>query len=229
MLNLLKLFGRLFGCSDSNEERVPEKTQVPETMDKYLIVGLGNPGSEYEDTRHNTGYMVLDAFAKASNIVFEDKRYGYVAETTLKGRKIILLKPTTYMNLSGNAVRYWLNKENIDQTRLLVISDDVALPLGQFRLKGAGSNGGHNGLGHIQQLIGQQYARLRMGIGNEFARGQQVDWVLGHYSADEKEVLEPAVNMAVDIIKSFVLAGIDITMNQFNNKGKSPAVKKQVE
>ena len=229
MLNLLKLFGRLFGCSDSNEERVPAKTQVPETMDKYLIVGLGNPGSEYEDTRHNTGYMVLDAFAKASNIVFEDKRYGYVAETTLKGRKIILLKPTTYMNLIGNAVRYWLQKENIDQKRLLVVADEIALPLGTFRLKGNGSNGGHNGLGHIQQLIGQQYARLRMGIGNEFARGQQVDWVLGHYSADEKEVLEPAVNMAVDIIKSFVLAGIDITMNQFNNKGKSPAVKKQVE
>ena len=198
-------------------------------MDKFLIVGLGNVGDEYAMTRHNTGFMVLDAFAKASNIVFEDKRYGYVAETTLKGRKIILLKPTTYMNLSGNAVRYWLQKENIDQKRLLVVADEIALPLGTFRLKGNGSNGGHNGLGHIQQLIGQQYARLRMGIGNEFARGQQVDWVLGHYSADEKEVLEPAVNMAVDIIKSFVLAGIDITMNQFNNKGKSPAVKKQVE
>ncbi len=189
-------------------------------MDKYLIVGLGNPGSEYELTRHNTGFMVLDAFAKASNIVFEDRRYGFVAETSLKGRKVFLLKPTTYMNLSGNAVRYWLNKENIDQSRLLVISDDVALPLGQFRLKGAGSNGGHNGLGHIQQLIGQNYARLRMGIGSDFPRGMQVDWVLGRYSDEELKTLQPSIDLCVNIIKSFVLAGIDITMNQYNKLGK---------
>lgn len=189
-------------------------------MDKYLICGLGNPGAEYAGTRHNTGFMVLDAFAKASNIVFEDKRYGFVAETSLKGRKIILLKPTTFMNLSGNAVRYWLNKENIDQRRLLVVSDDVALPLGEFRLKGSGSNGGHNGLGHIQQLIGQNYPRLRMGIGNEYPRGGQVDWVLGHYDEDDMQVLQPAIDKAVEIIKSFVLAGIDITMNQFNQQGK---------
>ena len=189
-------------------------------MDKYLICGLGNPGAEYAGTRHNTGFMVLDAFAKASNIVFEDKRYGFVAETTLKGRKIILLKPTTFMNLSGNAVRYWLNKENIDQRRLLVVSDDVALPLGEFRLKGSGSNGGHNGLGHIQQLIGQNYPRLRMGIGNDYPRGGQVDWVLGHYDEDDMQVLQPAIDTAVEIIKSFVLAGIDITMNQFNQQGK---------
>ena len=189
-------------------------------MDKYLICGLGNPGAEYAGTRHNTGFMVLDAFAKASNIVFEDKRYGFVAETSLKGRKIILLKPTTFMNLSGNAVRYWLNKENIDQRRLLVISDDVALPLGEFRLKGSGSNGGHNGLGHIQQLIGQNYPRLRMGIGNEYPRGGQVDWVLGHYDEADMQVLQPAIDTAVEIIRSFVLAGIDITMNQFNQQGK---------
>ena len=189
-------------------------------MDKYLIVGLGNPGSEYELTRHNTGFMVLDAFAKASNIVFEDRRYGFVAETSLKGRKVFLLKPTTYMNLSGNAVRYWLNKENIDQTRLLVISDDVALPLGQFRLKGAGSNGGHNGLGHIQQLIGQNYARLRMGIGSDFPSGMQVDWVLGRYSDEELKTLQPSIDLCVNIIKSFILAGIDITMNQYNKLGK---------
>ncbi|MBP3755761.1 MAG: aminoacyl-tRNA hydrolase [Prevotella sp.] len=189
-------------------------------MDKYLIVGLGNPGAEYEMTRHNTGFMVLDAFAKASNIVFEDRRYGFLAETSLKGRKVLLLKPTTFMNLSGNAVRYWLNKENIDQSRLLVISDDVALPLGQFRLKANGSNGGHNGLGHIQQLIGQQYARLRMGIGNDFPHGMQVNWVLGRYNDEEMQTLQPAINLGVDIIKSFVLAGIDITMNQYNKLGK---------
>lgn len=181
---------------------------------------MGNPGDEYADTRHNTGFMVLDAFAKASNIYFEDKRYGFVAQTMLKGRKIILLKPTTFMNLSGNAVRYWLNEEKIDQSRLLVVSDDVALPLGDFRLKADGSNGGHNGLGHIMQLIGQNYARLRMGIGNDFPKGGQVDWVLGRYTDEDMKVLEPAINMAGDIIKSFVLQGINITMNQYNKLGK---------
>ena len=189
----------------------------------WLIVGLGNPGREYEKTRHNTGFMVLDAFASAAGVTFEDKRYGFVAETSLKGRKVILLKPTTFMNLSGNAVRYWLNKENIDESRLLVVVDDLSLPLGAFRLKGNGSNGGHNGLGHIQQLIGQQYARLRMGIGNDFARGAQVDWVLGRYSDDDMKVLQPSIDTAVDIIKSFVLAGINITMNQYNKLGKVPA------
>ena len=189
-------------------------------MDKYLIVGLGNIGDEYAMTRHNTGFMVLDAFAKASNIVFEDRRYGFVAETSIKGRKVFLLKPSTFMNLSGNAVRYWLNKENIEQQRLLVISDDVALPLGAFRLKANGSNGGHNGLGHIQQLIGQQYARLRMGIGNDYPHGAQIDWVLGRYSEEELTTLQPSIDTAVEIIKSFVLAGIDITMNQYNKMGK---------
>ena len=189
-------------------------------MDKYLIVGLGNPGDEYAQTRHNTGYMVLDAFAKASNIVFDDKRYGFVAETSLKGRKVVLLKPTTYMNLSGNAVRYWLNKENIDQHRMLVVSDDVALPIGQFRLKANGSNGGHNGLGHIQQLIGQDYPRLRMGIGNDYPQGGQIDYVLGRFTSEEQDILHPSIDTAVEIIKNFVLAGIDITMNQFNKLGK---------
>ena len=189
-------------------------------MDKFLICGLGNPGAEYQDTRHNTGFMVLDAFAKASNIVFEDKRYGFVAETSIKGRKVFLLKPTTFMNLSGNAVRYWLGKEHIDQHNLLVVSDDVALPLGDFRLKANGSNGGHNGLGHIQQLIGTDYPRLRMGIGNDYPRGGQIDWVLGHYSQADIEHLQPAIDLAVDIIKSFVLAGIDNTMNQYNKLGK---------
>ena len=143
-----------------------------------------------------------------------------MAETSLRGRRVFLLKPTTFMNLSGNAVRYWLNKENIDQKRLLVISDDVALPVGAFRLKGSGSNGGHNGLGHIQQLIGQDYARLRMGIGGDYPRGGQIDWVLGHFSEADMALLQPSIDMAVDIIKSFVLAGIDVTMNQYNKLGK---------
>lgn len=189
-------------------------------MDKYLIVGLGNPGYEYENTRHNTGFMVLDKMAESAGVSFEDKRYGYVAETSIKGRKVFLLKPTTYMNLSGNAVRYWLQKENIDQKRLLVVVDDLSIPLGDYRLKGNGSNGGHNGLGNIQQLIGQQYARLRMGIGSDFLRGQQVDWVLGKYTDEDMRTLQPSIDEAVEIIRSFVLAGLDITMNQFNKLGK---------
>lgn len=189
-------------------------------MDKYLIVGLGNPGYEYENTRHNTGFMVLDKMAESAGVSFEDKRYGYVAETSIKGRKVFLLKPTTYMNLSGNAVRYWLQKENIDQKRLLVVVDDLSIPLGDYRLKGNGSNGGHNGLGNIQQLIGQQYARLRMGIGADFQQGQQVDWVLGRYDDEDMKTLQPSIDMAVEIIKSFVLAGLNITMNQFNKFGK---------
>ena len=188
-------------------------------MDKFLIVGLGNPGVEYAPTRHNAGYMILDAFAKASNVVFADRRYGYVCETSLRGRKLILLKPTTFMNLSGNAVRYWLNKENIDESHLLVVVDDLSLPLGSLRLKANGSAGTHNGLGHIQQLIGQQYPRLRLGIGNDFPRGSQVDFVLGAFTDEEQTVLQPVIETAVEVIKSFVLAGIDITMNQYNKKG----------
>ena len=189
-------------------------------MDKLLIVGLGNPGYEYENTRHNTGFMVVDEFARSVGATFEDKRYGFVAETSIKGRKVFILKPTTFMNLSGNAVRYWLQKENIDQERLLVIVDDLSIPLGDFRLKGNGSNGGHNGLGNTQQLIGQQYARLRMGIGADFAKGQQVDWVLGKYDEEDMKTLQPSIDQAVDIIKSFVLAGLNITMNQYNKLGK---------
>lgn len=188
-------------------------------MDKYLIVGLGNVGDEYDKTRHNAGFMVLDAFAKASNIVFEDKRYGFVAQTSLKGRKLILLKPSTFMNLSGNAVRYWLNKENIDVSRMLVIVDDLALPLGTLRLKPSGSNAGHNGLGNIQSVLGtEQYCRLRVGIGNDFPRGMQVQWVLGKFDEEDMKVLEPKIETACEIIKSFVLAGVNLTMNTYNKK-----------
>ena len=185
-----------------------------------MIVGLGNPGREYEMTRHNTGFMVVDELANKLGVTFEDKRYGFVAEASIKGRKVFILKPTTYMNLSGNAVRYWLHKENIEQSRMLVIVDDLSIPLGDFRLKGNGSNGGHNGLGNIQQLIGQQYARLRMGIGADFQQGQQVDWVLGKYDDEDMKTLQPSIDMAVEIIKSFVLAGLNIRMNQFNKFGK---------
>ncbi|MBR5728588.1 MAG: aminoacyl-tRNA hydrolase [Prevotella sp.] len=188
-------------------------------MTKYLIVGLGNPGDEYKDTRHNVGYNVLDAFAEASNTVFEDRRYGYVAYTSVKNCQLVLLKPTTFMNLSGNAVRYWLNKENIAGEHLLVVVDDLSLPVGTLRLKGKGGAGGHNGLRHIEQVLcSQQYARLRVGIGNGFPPGAQVDFVLSSFDADDRAAINASIPTAIDIIKSFCLAGLDITMNQYNGR-----------
>lgn len=185
---------------------------------KYLIVGLGNPGDEYQGTRHNIGYRVLDALAKASNTVFEDRRYGYVAHTSVKNCQLTLLKPTTFMNLSGNAVRYWLNKENIAGENLLVVVDDLSLPVGTLRLKGKGSAGGHNGLRHIEQVLcSQNYARLRVGIGNDFPRGCQVDYVLGNFDADDNAAIEGELPRAIEMIKSFCLSGLDFTMNRFNN------------
>ena len=186
-------------------------------MDKFLIVGLGNVGDEYAMTRHNTGFMVLDAFAKASNISFEDKRYGFVAETSLKGRKVLLLKPSTYMNLSGNAVRYWLGEEKIPVENMLVIVDDLNLPFGTVRIRKQGSDGGHNGLKHIQQVLGTPvYSRVRVGIGNEFTRGAQINFVLGEWTTEEKEQLSERLDRIAEIIPSFCLQGVDRTMNQYN-------------
>ena len=186
---------------------------------KYLIVGLGNIGDEYRNTRHNIGFMVLDALAKASNIVFSDKRYGAVANLSLKGRQLILLKPSTYMNLSGNAVRYWMQQEKIPLENVLVIVDDLALPLGALRLKGKGSDAGHNGLKHIAAILGtQNYSRLRFGIGNDFPKGGQIDFVLGQFDDEAQKLLPARIELAGEIIKSFCLAGLNITMNQFNNK-----------
>ena len=186
---------------------------------KYLIVGLGNIGSEYAGTRHNIGFRVLDALAKASNLVFEDKRYGAVASLSVKGQQLVLLKPSTYMNLSGNAVRYWMNKENIPLERLLVVVDDLSLPFGALRMKPGGSDGGHNGLKHIASVLGTQaYALLRFGIGNDFPRGGQIDYVLGHFSEEDLKTMDERVELACEMIKSFCLAGIQITMNQYNKK-----------
>ena len=171
---------------------------------KYLIVGLGNIGSEYDGTRHNIGFTVLDAFAKASNTIFQDKRYGFVAETSVRGRKLILLKPSTYMNLSGNAVRYWMQQEKIPLENILIIVDDLALPVGALRLKGQGSDGGHNGLKHIAATLGTtSYARLRFGIGSDFGKGHQVNFVLGAFNADEQKVIEQQLENTNEIIKSF--------------------------
>ncbi len=188
---------------------------------KYLIAGLGNIGPEYHETRHNIGFMVADALARSGNVTFADGRYGATASLAVKGRKLILLKPSTYMNLSGNAVRYWLQKENIPLENLLVVVDDLALPFGTLRLKGKGSDAGHNGLKHIAATLGtQDYARLRFGIGNGFPRGGQIDYVLGQFDDQERQLLPERIETAADIVKSFCLAGLDFTMNHYNKKGQ---------
>lgn len=186
---------------------------------KYLIVGLGNIGDEYRDTRHNIGFNVVDALAKDAGVSFADRRYGFVANMSIKGRQLVLLKPSTYMNLSGNAVRYWMQQEKIPLENVLIVVDDLALPFGALRLKPKGSDAGHNGLKHIATTLGtQEYARLRFGIGNDFPRGRQVDFVLGQFSAEDMKIMPERVSVAVEIIKSFCLAGMAITMNQFNKK-----------
>lgn len=186
---------------------------------KYLIVGLGNIGPEYHETRHNIGFMVLDALAKASNIVFRDGRYGETVSFSIKGRQVLLLKPSTFMNLSGFAVRYYMQKEKIPLENVLVIVDDIALPFGTLRLRGKGSDAGHNGLKHIATTLGaEDYARLRFGVGNNFPRGGQVHYVLSPFDPDEYEKMAPLLEKAADIIKSFCLAGLAITMNQYNKK-----------
>ena len=186
---------------------------------KYLIVGLGNIGPEYQNTRHNIGFMILDAFAKASNISFTTERYGDVANVGLKNRQLVLLKPSTYMNLSGNAVRYWLDKENIPIENLLILVDDLSLPVGTVRMKGKGSDGGHNGLKSVAAMTGTQaYARLRFGIGGDFPKGCQVDYVLGEFTEEDKVIIKEKIDVAVEAVKSFCLAGLSLTMNQFNNK-----------
>ena len=187
---------------------------------KYLIVGLGNIGQEYEGTRHNIGFTVLVTFGKVSNTIFSDKRYGFVAEASVRGRKLLLLKPSTYMNLSGNAVRYWMQAEKIPLENVLVIVDDLALPVGTLRLKGQGSDGGHNGLKHIAATLGTTaYARLRVGIGNNFGKGHQVDFVLGAFDSEEQKAIDEQLATTTEIIKSFCFAGLARTMNQFNKKG----------
>jgi peptidyl-tRNA hydrolase, PTH1 family len=191
---------------------------------KYLIVGLGNIGEEYKDTRHNIGFTVLDAMALASNTSFTDKRYGAVCQVKYKGRDLILLKPSTYMNLSGNAVNYWLQKEKITLENMLVIVDDIALPLGSIRMRPKGSDGGHNGLAHITTVLGtNEYPRIRFGIGNSFRKGSQIDFVLGSWSTEEKKTIEERVAIVIEMIKSFAFSGTEMTMTAFNKAGKMPS------
>ncbi|MCI7661913.1 MAG: aminoacyl-tRNA hydrolase [Bacteroidales bacterium] len=193
---------------------------------KYLIVGLGNPGEEYEQTRHNIGYMALDRFVKtineenpANSCSFSIDRHAYVAQTKVKGRSLVLVKPTTFMNLSGKAVKYWLDKEKIPVENMLIIVDDLALDLGAIRLRMGGSDGGHNGLKDIIVSLGHnKFNRLRFGIGNNFARGRQIDFVLGKIEGEDWNVVDEKLNTCCDIIKSFVTIGMDRTMNLFNRK-----------
>jgi PTH1 family peptidyl-tRNA hydrolase len=188
----------------------------------YLIVGLGNIGVEYANTRHNMGFMVLDAWAQASNILFESGRYGYMATVSFKGRKFHLLKPSTYMNLSGKAVRYWMNELKIPVENLIVISDDLNIPFGTLRLRKNGSAGGHNGLTNINEMIGtQDYARIRVGIGNGFGRGQQVNYVLGELSKEELLDMEEISKRVIDGVKAWATIGADRAMNTVNTKPKS--------
>jgi len=186
---------------------------------KYLIAGLGNIGPEYKNTRHNIGFQILDALAGASNIVFSDKRYGFVAEYKFKGRTFILLKPTTYMNLSGRAVNYWMQKEKIPLDKTLVLVDDIALPFGTVRVKAKGSPGGHNGLKSISEVLGtNNYPRLRFGIGDDFHQGFQVDYVLSDWTREEEKELPEKIDNCIEIIKSFGTIGVERTMNFYNKR-----------
>ena len=188
-------------------------------MKKFLIVGLGNIGAEYVNTRHNIGFKILDYFANQESVSFQTQKLGDVAEYKIKGRTVLLLKPNTYMNLSGKAVKYWLEKENIEKENTLVITDDLNLSFGSIRIKTKGSDGGHNGLKNIQLLLNStEYPRFRFGISDAFKKGKQIDYVLGEWSPEEKEALKERLSISTEIIKSFALAGLNNTMNLFNGK-----------
>lgn len=209
---MLAFFGRIFK---------PKKPQEPavDPMKKFLIVGLGNIGPKYEHTRHNIGFKVVDAFAKAQDVSFETEKLGDIAKTKVKGKTVILLKPNTYMNLSGKAVRYWLQQEKIPVENLLVVTDDLNLEFGTIRVKTKGSDGGHNGLKDIQaQLNTTTYNRFRFGISAQFSKGRQVDYVLGEWGSDEEAAMPERLDMSCEVITSFISGGITNTMNNYNGK-----------
>ncbi|MES2593643.1 MAG: aminoacyl-tRNA hydrolase [Bacteroidota bacterium] len=188
-------------------------------MSKFLIVGLGNIGDEYDNTRHNIGFKVLDDIAKENNLKFVSNRLADTVEYKFKGKTFVLIKPSTYMNLSGKAVNYWMQAEKIAVENILVITDDIALPLGALRMKGKGSDGGHNGLKNIQEVLNTpNYTRLRFGVGNEFAKGRQVDYVLGKWSKEEERSLESRIKIAIEMILGFGTMGLQRTMTAYNNK-----------
>ncbi len=195
------------------------KKQIPLNDMKYLIAGLGNFGIDYVNTRHNIGFDVIEKMAADKNVVFTSGRYADIAEFKFKGKTFLLIKPTTYMNLSGKAVKYWMEKENIEKENILVITDDLNLSFGTIRIKAKGSDGGHNGLKSIQSLLATtEYARFRFGISDEFKKGKQVDYVLGEWNEDEKAKLPERLDKSIEIVYSFALAGLNNTMNEFNGK-----------
>ncbi len=188
-------------------------------MSKFLILGLGNIGSEYEHTRHNIGFEVLDAIAEKNKLSFTLERHAYTCNFKYKGKSLLLVKPTTYMNLSGKALNYWMQQENIQKSNIMVITDDLSLPIGKIRIRPKGSDGGHNGLKHIQDTLNaQDYLRLRIGIGSEFGKGQQVDYVLGRWNAEEEAVLKEKIPLAIEAILAFTTMGAERTMNLYNGK-----------
>ena len=194
-------------------------SEEDQQMKKYLIVGLGNIGEKYHNTRHNIGFNILDHFSKKQDLVFETKKLGDLTTYKFKGRTFVFLKPSTYMNLSGKAVLYWLNKEKIPLENLLIITDDLNLPFGSIRVKTKGSDGGHNGLKDIQDKLNtSNYNRFRFGIGEEFNKGRQVDYVLSKWSEEEKVKLPERLDLCIELIRSFGTAGITNTMNNFNGK-----------
>ncbi len=193
-------------------------TEEKDPMKKFLIVGLGNIGEEYAETRHNIGFKVLDEVAKVNDFTFETAKLGDIGSYKIKGRTIICLKPSTYMNRSGKALKYWMDKEKIPQSNVLVITDDINLPFGTIRIKTKGSNGGHNGLKDIELFLQTiLYNRYRFGVGADFGKGRQVEYVLGQWNDEEKELMPERLKKSTEIINSFALAGIARTMNQFNN------------
>ena len=196
-----------------------KKPEIVDNSMKYLIVGLGNIGDEYVGTRHNIGFRAVDAFAKKQGVEWMDKRYGAIARTRVKNAELILLKPSTYMNLSGQAVRYWSQQEKIPVERILVIVDDLSLPVGKIRMRGTGSDGGHNGLKNIAScMMTQNYARIKFGIGNDFPKGTQIDFVLGQFSDEDNQLIQEKLDYVGEMIQSFCLQGLDRTMNQYNKK-----------
>lgn len=196
-----------------------QKTATPDSMKKFLIVGLGNIGAEYVQTRHNIGFKILDHLARKESLDFQTVKLGALAEYKYKGRTLLLLKPNTYMNLSGKAIKYWMDKENIPMENILVITDDLNLPFGTIRIRSKGSDGGHNGLKNTNLVLNtQNYARFRFGISDEFKKGQQVDYVLGNWDETEKAKLPERLDVAAEIIRSFATAGLENTMTGFNGK-----------
>lgn len=190
-----------------------------EDQKKYLIIGLGNAENEYSGTRHNIGFEVVAALAKKLEVAFKQDRFAYVAKAKFKGRTLVLIMPTTYMNLSGKAVKYWMDAESVTSENIMVISDDLDLPVAQIRIRPKGGGGSHNGLNHIIEVLGHgNYPRLRFGIGKNFPQGYQSDYVLGKFTSEERALVDPAIEKATEICKSFATAGLQRTMNQFNQK-----------